>query len=159
MTQCCRECGGCTQLSEGGIANWRHFIVFSFFMLKTFQKERSIWMVLKIHLKVSSNSVEAWQQCDFTIVIQLPKHPRHPPSTSVVGHWLHAQLPTASWTSLVSRKCGMWSVPKGKSILCIGRNNGCEGSESNFWSILGKQKHPLNHTVDTHMVFHFSSFL
>ena len=48
--------GGCTQqIAAGGAANCRHVIVFSFFTSKTLQKEGSIGVVCKIHLKVGSN--------------------------------------------------------------------------------------------------------
>lgn len=144
------------RLPVGCSANCRRFVVSSPFTLKTFQKERSIWIVFTIHLKVSSNTVGTWQWYDFSIITQLPNHARCPPSPQECDSGCLHSCPAAPWANSVSQFLAVWSVWNRK-LLWMNGNRRLQEWESYCLANV-KVGHPLSPTVKTHMTFHFSSF-
>lgn len=141
-------------LRMGWGANCRHFIVPSPFTLKTFQKERSVWIVFTILLKVSSNTVRTWQRYDLSIITQLLTHTRcHLPLRSASpAACTDALQPPGSTQSL---NFWHWSMPNRKSVRWMDGNKRLQEWESCFL-VNFKVEHPSSPTVNTHMTLHFS---
>lgn len=136
--------GRVRRLPMGCGANCRRFVVSFPFTLKTFQKERSIWIVFTIHLKVSSNTVGTWQWYDFSIITQLPNRARCPPSPQERDSGCLHSCPATPWANSVSQFLAVWSMPNRK-ILWM---NGIEGYRSGnlvVWKMsrLGIHRVPL----------------